>query len=241
MRREEPGIGRHVDPAADIAGSVRTAIIDQQFHLVDHAQSIVGKRRSVRDRERLPAGAFFGRRYVQVRIANSDLIGQRLGREEPEVGVSAEHRTGRAIDDEVEGHDDHAGRLRHPGEGEVGGENAGVGVHRSMLHRATAEIAEAQVDVARERGAEVGGEPAARLQRHLEQHCIGHRGLSILREVPRGLGHRVLRDHARAGLDVPGAGVVELDDALEELIGRSRQPRDPAITVEWPEARTEGI
>ena len=104
-----------------------------------------------------------------------------------------------------------------------------------VLHSRPVEVAEEQVHVEVQRTTGVGADPAAGLQGDLHEDRVGHRQLPVralvLGEIPRVAGDVVFRDDRSASLR--DAELTDhLGDSRHEVVGRSGEPGDPAVSVE---------
>ena len=165
---------------------------------------------------------------------------QCLGRKE------AEHRA-QPIDlavaeaaDHAEVLDDHAGAGGHIGEFDLGDQRAGAsdefGHHRTLA----VEVAETEFRRAGQRRADIARQPAARLQRGLQQHPERHDPRAVVVEVPGLIGDVVLGDHARTGAHHTNRAF-DRPDPTDEEVRRTGQARHAHRTVKARIHRPEGL
>ncbi len=188
--------------------------------------------------ECLPPGGFRLVRNVclGVRAGEADLIGQGLFREKPEIGRSLVHRLAVFQHDHVEILDDHAARLGGFGHSAPDGERSAPGIKVPMERRLAAEISEFQVLMGPKRGANIGRQKTARLERDFQQHAIGHDPASIRSEIPSVRGNLILGFDPPAGFEHPRLRLGG-NHPIHEKIGRSRQPCDPPLLIKHPVRR----
>ncbi len=177
-------------------------------------------------------------RAIGIGRAEALLVRHRLGREEAEHGFAAKdflaadraaHRE--LLDDQIA---DPVGREQL----DRGGDSAVMRADLAMLDGVAVEVAEQEVARAAIALQRVGSEPAARLQRHLHQHAIGHGGRGILGEVP-GIGRHVVESgDLRARLHRPHLAL-QRDDAGHEVVRRPRQALGARAGIERREALPE--
>lgn len=89
-----------------------------------------------------------------------------------------------------------------------------------MLYGVPVEVAKLKVGRAGERRAEVGGQPAARLQTGLEEDTERHLRLSPCRKIP-GVGRHVILRGNRRSLEQFERLAGDSDDPVEKLERRS--------------------
>ncbi len=70
--------------------AVRTTTQDQRINLIDHSPARIREGCTRRELERKGASAFFGAQLVRRRVADSHLLGQRVGVEKAEIGVAVD-------------------------------------------------------------------------------------------------------------------------------------------------------
>ncbi len=237
---EEPLFG--VDPlrSPDEAEPLGAAVGDEELDGIDHAQLLVGEGGVDRVGEGLASGNLLGARLVGLGVAHPDLLGEGGGGEEAEDRIAGVDRPLGVADLEVVALDDHAAAAGDAGDLDAGGQRPRLGRHRPVLHGVAVEVAEAQVDVAGQGAAEVGGEPAAGLQAGFEKDREGHLRLAAGGEIP-GVGRDVVLGLDRYARHQLPRFAVDGDDAVEELEGRAGQPGDSALPVEDPVGLAEGL
>ena len=180
-----PGVPELVGAAVGVP--VADAVEHQQLR-PSHARAPGGHARAVeRDLE-------VARRVEQGPLLGSGrepgLVLERGGREEPEHGVEGVDQLaspdpgGRSALD-LEADDDHRRGLAQAGVDDLGLQAAGVLAQLGVDGPGPVEVAEHQRHVGRQRAAHVAGQPAAGLERGLEQDGEGHHPAAVLGQVPR--------------------------------------------------------
>ena len=113
--------------------------------------------------------------------------------------------------------------------------------HLAQDRPGAVEVAEQQIGLGRQDAADVGGEPAAGLQRGLHEHAERHRGRTVLLEVPRVGGHVVLGVAALPGSQAGPAAPSIATIRVMKWYGRPGQAREAARAVEARVAGPEGL
>ena len=228
---EEPGaridVDRTVHPPEPVDATVRHEKVD----VIDHAEPRFGEGRGVRHHQATASISLVGGGLVDQRVADADLIRQGLVGEEPEVGCSLIEGPDAFA---AQGHgvmlDDHTTRRRHSREIDPRRDHVLGGRQTGQLDRFSTKVTESQVVLGRQSRAHVGGQPPARLERHLQEDGERHFTLAIAPEVPLIRTHVEVGGDGRAGLHherLPR----HLRDPIQELVWRAGQARDATISL----------
>ena len=248
MRLEKPLVRIHVLVRAQAAQPRLAAGRIEMRHPVQHQQHRLGQPRPIcgpiaslapgeidarvsAGHQQLPLGLGGGQAH---------LVFQGLTREEPEDGVHLIYPllAQRAL--HLEGDDDH-----RPGAGGVDAADPreqGPRV-RQQLHQLSTgavQVAKCQLLLHAERAAHVGSQPAAGLQRGLQQDGEGHRPAAVFVQVPGVRRDVVLHIHRHAVIH--GADIADhASHAREKMIRGIGQPGHAPGAIEPAIDRAEGL
>ena len=228
---EEPLSRVHVLDGPHLAEAGLARLGPEAVDAVEHQEHRSGEPRPARVEEgRRPRGEVdeeVARPLEELAVGVEDrepgLVRERGRREEAEDGLHLVDRPLSHGAGHLERLDDHRPGRRDAVQLHARRERAGVGEDLAEKRPGPVEIAEAELLVDAQRRADVAREPAARLERRLEEDGERHRPAAVLVEVP-GVGRDVVLDgHRRARLHHADRAV-DLRHAAHEEIRRPRKP-----------------
>ena len=186
--------------------------------------------RGGRDARELTNVGWFARR-PGCRPAQTDLRCERRSGEEAETRLADVDAFHAAQHLQVELLQDHPARSRRLRQARTRRQRPGIGTNLAELGALAVQVTEVQVVLAQEGRPDVRGEPAAGLERGLEEHGEGHRRLPARAEVPGVLRHIERTGDPAARLQDPG-WCVDAHDTVDEQIRVAREACEPAPAVE---------